>query len=452
MEPEVFAKLATFPHVVVSWVGDDGYPVQTAARFRVDAEKGEIRIERTGLSLPADRDVNVVASHIRPQPGVGYDERRYISFWGRLVAEPDEMVLSPSRIWGWDEAVTPFFEYVERSNPQARRYLDSLSRERGVPVKPRLSPVWTFLLATRLPFLTATIVPILLGIAIAASDGFFNIWYVVLTLLGGAAIHIGLNVANDVFDAFSGADEANVNPTQFSGGSRVVQRGLVTLRQMGAISIGAYVVGITIGLVLVVARGSLELLVIGAIGVLLSVFYTAPPLKLVHRGLGELTTALGFGPIMVLGAYVVQAQRLSWEAFVASIPIAILVALILYVNEIPDRDADASVGKRTLPARLSPELVTQGFLLLALTAFAVVSVAAVTGVIPRPTIIALAALPLVFGIYRGIREHYSNPYTLMATMGRNIQLHLFVGLLLFSGYMVAVVADAVVDSPPGILT
>jgi 1,4-dihydroxy-2-naphthoate octaprenyltransferase len=452
MEPEVFAKLATFPHVVVSWVGDDGYPVQTAARFRVDAEKGEIRIERTGLSLPADRDVNVVASHIRPQPGVGYDERRYISFWGRLVAEPDEMVLSPSRIWGWDEAVTPFFEYVERSNPQARRYLDSLSRERGVPVKPRLSPVWTFLLATRLPFLTATIVPILLGIAIAANDGFFNIWYVVLTLLGGAAIHIGLNVANDVFDAFSGADEANVNPTQFSGGSRVVQRGLVTLRQMGAISIGAYVVGITIGLVLVVARGSLELLVIGAIGVLLSVFYTAPPLKLVHRGLGELTTALGFGPIMVLGAYVVQAQRLSWEAFVASIPIAILVALILYVNEIPDRDADASVGKRTLPARLSPELVTQGFLLLALTAFAVVSVAAVTGVIPRPTIIALAALPLVFGIYRGIREHYSNPYTLMATMGRNIQLHLFVGLLLFSGYMVAVVADAVVDSPPGILT
>ncbi len=452
IDAQVFTKLATYPHVVVSWVGDDGYPVQTAAQFRVDAEKGEIRIGRTGLPLPSDRDVNVIASHIRPQAGVGYDERRYVSFWGRLVAEGDEMVLSPSRTWGWDEAVTPFFEYVERSNPQARRYLGSLSDERGAPVKPRLAPIWTFLLATRLPFLTATMVPILLGIAVAANDGFFNIWFVILTVLGGAAIHIGLNVANDVFDAVSGADEANVNPTQFSGGSRVVQRGLVTLRQMGLLSTGAYAVGITIGLILVVTRGSLELLAIGAIGVVLSVFYTAPPVKLVHRGLGELTTALGFGPIMVLGAYVVQAQRLSWEAFVASIPVAILVALILYVNEIPDRDSDASVGKRTLPARMSPELVTQGFLVLALTAFAVVSVAAVAGVIPRPTLIALIALPLVFGIYKGIREHYSSPYILMATMGRNIQLHLLVGVLLFSGYMVAVVADAVIDSPPGFLT
>lgn len=453
MEPEVFAKLATYPHVVVSWVGDDGYPVQTAAQFQVDVEKGEVRIgRRTGLALPTDREVNVIASHIRPQPGVGYDERRYLSFWGRLVAEGDEMVLRPSRAWGWDEEVTPFFEYVERSNKQAKRYLESLSEERGVAVKPRLSPLWTFLLATRLPFLTASIVPILLGTAVAANDGSFSLWLAILTLLGGAAIHIGLNVANDVFDAFSGADDANVNPTQYSGGSRVVQRGLVTLRQMSALSIGAYVVGITIGLYLVVTRGSLELLAIGAIGVALSVFYTAPPLRLVHHGLGELTTALGFGPIMVLGAYVVQAERLSVEAFVASIPVAILVALILYVNEIPDRYSDASVGKRTLPARMSRELVTQGFLMLALAAFAVVSVAAVVGVIPRPTLIALIALPLAFSVHKGIREHYTKPYDLMTTMGQNVQLHLIVGLLLFSGYMVAVVADAVFDSPPGILT
>jgi len=132
--------------------------------------------------------------------------------------------------------------------------------------------------------------------------------------------------------------------------------------------------------------------------------------------------------------------------------VAILVALILYVNEIPDRYSDASVGKRTLPARMSRELVTQGFLMLALAAFAVVSVAAVVGVIPRPTLIALIALPLAFSVHKGIREHYTKPYDLMTTMGQNVQLHLIVGLLLFSGYMVAVVADAVFDSPPGILT
>lgn len=448
----LFEKLAGYSHAVVSWVGDDGYPVQTAAPFIADAEDLAVRIARTGLPLPLDRDVNVIASHIRPQPGTGYDERRYISLWGRLTAEGSETVLRPARAWGWDEAVTPFFEYVERSNVRARRYLGILSRERGVEIRPRLSRLWTVLIATRLPFLTATIVPILLGTAIAGNDGYFNIWLALLTLLGGAAIHIGLNTANDIFDALSGADDKNFNPTQYSGGSRVIQRGLVSLKQMSAISIGAYVAGIIIGLYLVFDRGSTELFAIGVAGVLLSVFYTAPPLRLVHRGLGELTTAVGFGPLMVLGAYVVQAERLSAEAFVASVPVAILIALILYVNEIPDRSGDAAAGKRTLPVRWSQDAVTRLFLMAALAAFAVVFVAAAAGVMPRPALIALAALPLVFKVYEGIKAHYTSPYELMATMGKNVQLHLVTGMLLFAGYIVAVVSSAVLDTPPAFLT
>ena len=85
----------------------------------------------------------------------------------------------------------------------------------------------------------------------------------------------------------------------------------------------------------------------------MSLGYTAPPLKFVYRGLGEVAVAIGFGPLMLLGAYVVQTGgALAWEPFVASIPIALLVALILYVNEIPDRRGDAQAGKRTLPVRL----------------------------------------------------------------------------------------------------
>ena len=97
------------------------------------------------------------------------------------------------------------------------------------------------------------------------------------------------------------------------------------------------------------------MLVIGVVGFIVSIGYTAPPLKFVYRGLGEIAVALGFGPLMLLGAYVVQTRgALAWEPFVASIPVALLVALILYVNEIPDRRGDARAGKRTLPVRFSP--------------------------------------------------------------------------------------------------
>ena len=93
-------------------------------------------------------------------------------------------------------------------------------------------------------------------------------------------------------------------------------------------------------------RGSTALLVIGVVGFIVSLGYTAPPLKFVYRGLGEIAVALGFGPLMLVGAYVVQTRGAwSWEPFVASIPVALLVALILYVNEIPDRRGDAHAGQ-----------------------------------------------------------------------------------------------------------
>jgi 1,4-dihydroxy-2-naphthoate octaprenyltransferase len=463
IDAALFAKLDTYPHIVLSWVGDDGYPNQTAATFRTDAARNAVVLAPTGLPAPIDRVVNATVSHIRPQPGTGYDERRYISLWGH-VSEAElpspagegqgERSFTPTRAWGWDEAEVPFFEYSERSNPQAQRYMRQLSAEQGREVKPRLSRAWTFILATRLPFLTATFVPVLLGLAIAGYNGAgnFNWWLAALTLVGAAAIHIGLNVANDVFDALSGADDANVNPTQFSGGSRVIQYGLVTLRQMSAISIAAYAVGAATGVYLLAVRWSPELLAIGVAGLLLSVFYTAPPLRLVHRGLGELTTALGFGPIMVLGAYVVQTRELAWEPFVASMPVAIFIALILYVNEIPDRTSDAVAGKRTLVVRWSRDTVTTMFLASVVAAYAVLAIAAITRLIPLPTLLALLTLPLALQVYNGIRQYYTSPYELMATMAKNVQLHALFGTLLFAGYVIAIVADAALDSPPSLLS
>ena len=364
-------KLATYPYQIATWVDDAGYPVSVAVEAAVDPIAGTATFARpAGLSVPTDREVSLTGSHIRPQPGYGYDERRHVTVWGGGVSGDHAVTLRARRAWGWDEAEVPFFEYSERSFPQSRKYFDALSAERGTPVKPRLSFGILALRTTRLPFLTATIIPVLLGILIAARNGSFDLVAAALTVVGAAFVQLGLNVANDVFDTVQGADDANVTPTKFSGGSRVIQYGLVSLRQMATLATVFYVLAGLIGLVLLATHGSPALLVIGIVGFIVSLGYTAPPLKFVYRGLGELAVALGFGPLMLLGAYVVQTRgALSWEPFAASIPIALLVALILYVNEIPDRRGDARAGKRTLPVRFSREAVIGGYRVAAAAAY-----------------------------------------------------------------------------------
>lgn len=436
-------RLAGYPFVLVSWIDNAGYPLSVATAFETDTAGGVVRLRAPAgdeLAIPTDREVNLIGSHIHPKPGEGYDERRYLELWG-TVGEPvaGRVTFSPSRAWGWDEAEVPFFEYSERSVPQSRHYLARLSAERGRIIRPRLSPFWLALRTTRLPFLSATAVPVLLGIAIAASHGAFTWWTAILTLIGASLAHLAANVTNDVFDTLSGADDANVNPTQFSGGSRVVIYDLVTIRQLSVLAAALFAGAAAIGLLLVWVTGSLTLLWIGLAGILIGILYTAPPIKLVYRGLGEIAIAFAFGPILLLGAYVVQAGSLSWEAAVLSVPMGILVALILYVNEVPDRVGDASVGKRTLPARLTPQTVRQGYLVAASAAFAVIVAGAVGGLLPWPTLIALAAVPLALRVHSGIGLHYNSPYTLMAVMGTNIKLHLAVGGLLLVAYLVTIV-------------
>ncbi len=452
--PELIRGLPErFDHAVIAFVGSDGYPLSVAAGFRVETERGVVVLDRPGgedVQPPEGESVNVVFSHIRPQPGVGYDERRYVSLWGPLRRVDGRLELEAERVQHWDEQEMTFFEFSERGVPQARRYFEQVSAEQGRQVGPKLSFGWLFLRATRLPFLTATFVPIFLGIAVAALRDDFSWWLALLTLLGGAFIHLALNVANDVFDTLSGADEANVNPTQFSGGSRVILYGLLRLRSMALLSAGFYAAGIGLGILLAALQGW-NLVWLGVAGALISFFYTAPPLKLVHRGLGEIAVFLGFGPIMALGAYFVQAGEYAWEPFWASIPVGILIALILYVNEVPDRPADAAAGKRTLPVRLSKDAVVRLYEVSVAVTFILIAAFALSGVIARPALIALAGLPLAFPVIRALRESYDNPYALMPAMGKNIQLHLVTGLLLVLGYVISIVVDAAFDDPPRFL-
>jgi 1,4-dihydroxy-2-naphthoate octaprenyltransferase len=441
-------KLATYPYQILTWVDDEGYPVSVAVDARIDHTALTARFDApAGVVVPTDREVSLTGSHIRPQPGYGYDERRHVTVWGPAAISGGTVAVRGRTAWGWDEAEVPFFEYSERSSGQSRKYFDALSAERGTPVKPRLSFGFLTLRTTRLPFLTATIIPVTLGILIAASHGSFDLVAALLTIIGASFVQLGLNVANDVFDTIQGADDANVTPTQFSGGSRVIQYGLVSLRQMATLSTVFYVLAGVIGLILLATHGSTALLVIGVAGFIVSLGYTAPPLKFVYRGLGELAVALGFGPLMLLGAYVVQTGgTLDWEPFIASVPIALLVALILYVNEIPDRRGDAHAGKRTLPVRFSETTVIAGYNVAAAAAFVVLAAGVVVGLLPIPALAMLLAIPLAVRVSRGLAPNYDNPYGLMAIMGVNVQLHLRAGLLLLAAYALVLLAGAVAPS------
>jgi 1,4-dihydroxy-2-naphthoate octaprenyltransferase len=133
---------------------------------------------------------------------------------------------------------------------------------------------------------------------------------------------------------------------------------------------------------------------------------------------------------------------------VASVPIALLVALILYVNEVPDAPADARAGKRTLPVRFARATVINGYWLAALIAFAVIGGGVLAGVLPITALIALLPLPLALRVRDGLTSHYDQPYVLMAVMGTNVKLHLYVGGLLLVAYLVALLVATLAPGVP----
>ncbi|HEY5023699.1 MAG TPA: prenyltransferase [Acidimicrobiales bacterium] len=432
---DAIARAQSYPHGVLAYVGPDGYPVNIAVDFNASVPGAVIEVGALDPDLrPADgQEVELTFSHIRPQPGVGYDERRYVNLWGPAEPAGAGLRVAVRRASGWDEADTPFFEYAERGVPAGRDYLDELG------ARPRLSRLWTIFLATRLPFLTATLIPVGLGGVVAARDkGFHTLWFV-LALVAAIAVHLGLNMANDIFDDANGADAANVTPTPFSGGSRVLQYGLVTRRAMVSGCVALYALSIGLGLYLAAERGW-GLLGIGAIGLVLSLAYSAPPLRLVHRGLGEPVTALGFGPVMAVGTYFACTGRWSWQPVLASLPVALLIALVLYVNQVPDRVGDAAAGKRTLIVRFTPAQVQAGYAATVVAAYVCIVAEVVARVTPVWTLIALVTLPLAWRVRNGLRANYGDPYALMPTMQSNILLHLLTGLLLVIGYVIAVVS------------
>ncbi len=288
-----------------------------------------------------------------------------------------------------------------------------------------------WVMALRVPFLTASIVPVLLGTAIAwFTTGTLYWGFFLLTLLAGLSIHIGTNVINDYSDHRSGNDEVNrefVRP--FSGGSRVIQLGLLSPLEVLSGGVLFFLLSAFIGFYLAWARGPL-ILVLGAIGLICGMFYTWGPFNWAKRGIGELLVGLNFGILMTLGAYYVQAQSFSWVPVIAAIPVSLLIAAVLYINEFPDYTADKQVGKNTLVVRLGRERAVILYILIMVGVYLSIGIGVATGVLPLTTLLALITLPLAIRAVQYARKHYSSSFDLLPANALTVTSHLATGLLL----------------------
>src|SRR3989454_3116288 len=232
------------------------------------------------------------------------------------------------------------------------------TRPLGPPTAIPVGGLW--FQALRAPFLIASIIPVLVG-ALAAWQirSAFNLPFFLLCLLGAVFIHLGANMANDALDFRSGND-ANVhhlNP--FAGGSRVLIRGVLNPRTHLAVAFAFLGLGSLIGIYLVTQVGT-ALLWIGILGVAVAYSYVRPPLRLAHRGLGEIAVGLEFGPVTVLGTYYVLARTFDSAAIVLSISFGLLVAGGPPVEQGPASPPGPAGGGRTLVGRLGVSRANAG--------------------------------------------------------------------------------------------
>ena len=301
---------------------------------------------------------------------------------------------------------------------------------------PKISPatrIFSALVITRAPFLTVTLIPILAAFFYLAHMGLHSTGALLtVALIGGVALHVAANTFNDYFDWKSGADlDNNEYFLPFSGGSRAIELGLITPRGLLGIAIGSIVTACACGAYLV-SHAGLGVLIFGVVGALIAYFYTAPPIYFAGHGLGELMVALCFGPLMTAGTAFALTGQAPLAAYLVGIPVGLLTAAILWINEFPDAPSDERMGKRTLVVMLGIKNARWGYFALVLGAFGMVVAGIAAGLFPvKPALVFLTA-PLAFQAVKIVMQNYQDR-TLVRASKSTVMLHLVFGILFIAG-------------------
>ena len=288
-----------------------------------------------------------------------------------------------------------------------------------------------YFLSTRPMFFPAVVLPILIGVGAAKKlTGLYDPWLFFLTILAGILYHAGMNVINDYFDHTLGSDGANKTPlSPFTGGSRMIQKGLISATATLRLSIVLLLTGSVIGVYLALESGPL-LLLIGAFGLLSGVLYSAPPLRLNSRGVGEIVVGVNFGILTVLGSFYVQSSSIALEPFLLSLPVSLLISGLLFINEFPDFLGDKATGKNTLVVKLGLKRARFGLLIITLLTYLSIALPVALGILPLIAGAALGATTLALIASILLIKKYDQPLGLLPAVKCTVFAHFFTGVLL----------------------
>ena len=285
-------------------------------------------------------------------------------------------------------------------------------------------------MAARPRTLPAAVAPVLVGTALAATEDVFEVLTFVAALLGALFIQIGTNLSNDYSDARRGADtEDRLGPVRVTAG------GLVPPKQVLIATYVAFGLAVLAGVYLIATSGW-ELLVVGIASILAGVLYTGGPRPYGYEGLGEIFVFLFFGVVAVAGSYFAQTEEIAGEALLLAVPVGLLAAAILVVNNVRDLETDRRAGKRTLAVRLGRPRARGLYAGMIYGAFVTAPLPWVLGSeeLEAWLLAPLLALPLAVPLVRLVRDRADGP-SLNGALARTGLLQLAFCVLLSAGIL-----------------
>jgi 1,4-dihydroxy-2-naphthoate octaprenyltransferase len=250
-----------------------------------------------------------------------------------------------------------------------------------------------------------------------------------LALIAAVAIQVAANFANDVSDARRGAD-----PVDRIGPPRMVATGRISAGRMWDGVVLALMVAVAAGVGLALIAGPM-IIVIGVASIIAMLGYVGGPVPYGYRGLGEVFVFLFFGVMATVGSRYVHDMTAPKTAWLLSIPIGLLAAAILVVNNYRDLDTDRNAGKRTLAVIIGPDRTKTLFVVLTFGAMVLIAVFATTGLTPLPTAFAAFLMPYAMAPTRIMYRESDGP-ALIRALKMTARLHLWTGLVLAAGLLI----------------